>query len=294
MFIEDCNELCKQNCLEFSLGENCFHTCGCILGNNILFLLLNNGKLYRSNDMGKLWDDEQSSLHESFERFTKLNKHLNQYKTNEDLFLLKEIIANNENPNIIWLIGKTAINWKTDNAGRSYSIWYLDKEKDLPKVSSILLHPTKNNSLLATTLSPESCELWVSEGLENCKQRLFVSFDDAKSWEILEENVKKFAWGNSGKIIHKINTRYYQHYVFGKTQKRNSDVGVSNNVVDWSTVYFSKINARKTEVMIVCNEWGIKTGRNFLNCNELLDNVHSFHFFRNYIYLAFYTADKEV
>ncbi len=285
--------MCRDICLKNSLGENCLHTCGCVLGRNIIYLLLKNGQLFRSVDMGKIWDDERESLHEYFERSTKLNKHLNSYKTNEDFLSLKDMIPNPENPNILWFLGKTTINWRTEDAGGSYNIWFIESLK----VSSIFLHPIRNTSLLATTMMPEACDGWSSDILLECKQKLHVTHDGGISWDLLEENVKKFGWGNSGKILNKIETRYHQHYVFGTMRKKTAVQGEEFNTVDWTTVYFTKTNEKnekKLEVMFICNKWWLKDGKGFKKCDKILDNLHSFYFFTNYIYLAFYTLDNEV
>lgn len=284
--------MCKDLCFKNSLGENCLHSCGCVLGNNIIYLLLTNGQLFRSTDMGKIWDDESIGLLESFERFTKLNKHLNSLKSNEEFLLIKDIIPNPQNHDILWILGKSSLNWKTEDAGDTYGIWYIETEGHILKVSSIFLHPTRNNSLLATSLSPEICENWAAELSSDCKQALYVSHDNGKQWDLVDKNVKKFGWGNSGKFFNKINTRFHQHYVFGTAKNISEEINPITTV-DWSTIYFSKSNGRN-EVMMVCNRWWLKKGEGFGKCNLLLDNLHSFHFFRNYIYLAFYTKEKEV
>ena len=247
--------------------------------------------------MGKIWDDETDSLRQTFDKSTKLNKHLNSLKSNEDFILIKDIIPNSENPNIFWFLGHSAINWKTEDAGASYSIWYIEIESVgyVAKVSSILLHPIRNTSLLATTMNPEACEDWTSDSSVECKQRLHVSHDAGKTWDLVDENVLKFEWGNAGKYINMIETRYHQHYVFGR--KITGLNGGNLSTVDWSTIYFSKKtkkNEQKSEVMMICNKWWLKDGREFSKCSEILQNLHSFNFFGNYIYLAYFGSNQEV
>jgi len=281
--------ICKEICLKNSLGENCLHTCGCVLGRNIVFLLLTNGQLFRSTDMGKIWDDEAEDMQDGFIRYTKLKKHLNDLKKTEDFLLVKDIIPSPENPDIFWIIGKGSMNWRTENAGESYIPWFIDYDDKIYPASSVLLHPIKNSSLLASVLRPEGCENWSPDnpGME-CQQALLVSHEMGHSWNLIHGNVKRFEWGNAGKVLNKIETRYHQHFVFGN-RMRNREEDVQH--VDWTTVYFSRKKEGKGEVMSVC--FSMKFNGE-IKCNDLLENLHSFHFFRNYIYLAFYGANREV
>ena len=247
-----------------------------------------NGQLFRSTDMGKIWDDEAEEMNEGFIRYTKLKKHLNDLKKNEDFLLLKDIIPSPENPNIFWLIGKNAMNWRTEDAGESYIPWYIEFLDKIYPASSLLLHPIRNSSVLATVLLPEGCENWSPDGNGvGCKQGLLVSHDIGHEWELIDGDVKRFEWGNAGKLLNKIETRYHQHYVFGN-RKRNREEDVQ--LVNWTTVYFSKNKEKKGEVMVVC--FSVRVYGE-IKCTELLENLHSFHFFRNFIYLAFY-LQKEV
>lgn len=139
---KNCNNFCKDICSKNSLGENCMRVCGCVLGRNIIYILLKNGKIYKSEDSGKIWNDELLNLKKSFEQETKLNKKLNNYKSEINTFIINEIIIKYKftdirlillnilksiyNPDYIWILGNGYINWLSQDGGKTYDIWYLN------------------------------------------------------------------------------------------------------------------------------------------------------------------------
>ena len=64
---KSCIDHCWKVCLRLQLGENCAKACGCVLSSNIIFALLEDGQLYRTEDTGKEWVNTYPKLKQAFD-----------------------------------------------------------------------------------------------------------------------------------------------------------------------------------------------------------------------------------
>eukprot|EP00357_Protocruzia_adherens_P001449 CAMPEP_0115041508 /NCGR_PEP_ID=MMETSP0216-20121206/45562_1 /TAXON_ID=223996 /ORGANISM="Protocruzia adherens, Strain Boccale" /LENGTH=910 /DNA_ID=CAMNT_0002423145 /DNA_START=38 /DNA_END=2773 /DNA_ORIENTATION=+ len=221
---EACDETCKKDCLTKNEGEPCIHKCGCSLGSNVVFAVLEDGLVYRSQDGGSTWQNQHDILQKCVKEF------MNQNIEDSDRFLVdtaaRHIVHSPNDYTTLWILGESYINFVTFDAGETYQVFVIpnnlnpDNQKTLSTalghpylhVRSISLHPVDKHHIIALTPSKNCPKM--DTGVR-CFSEAYASIDDGKKWTFLSDYVFDAGWGNAGRNVNVIREGVEVGYFLG-------------------------------------------------------------------------------
>lgn len=145
------------------------------------------GQIYRSADGGQTWvyKHDFGSLDGSAGQLDKANvKRASK---------IAEIVPSPVDPNLLFFIGETGVNWVSEDCGNSFKP--LNNGR---KISQFKFHPTQRNWAMASIFT--SCDDF-DEDDEPCKiyREIYYTKDLGEKWSFLKDYVIEFEWAKMQK-----------------------------------------------------------------------------------------------
>jgi len=153
-----------------------------------VFVLSEQGILYRSVDSGKAWTNQASKLHAASATPSVRSIHISR-----------------ADPNKIFLIGHGKENWASLDMGNKY---VQTQELDLYEVR---LHPTQSNWILGASMSA-GCQ---AEPKNSCYKILYVSKDFGQTWQVATTYVVQFDWAPTADSVRAAKTKLHSEVIAG-------------------------------------------------------------------------------
>ncbi|KAK2194656.1 bifunctional Sortilin [Babesia duncani] len=187
--------------------------------NSSVFLKTSSGRLYRSSDSGKAWNEITHS-------FTNGNSG------RMDGFKVDSVIVSESDKNVLIVVGEAKNHYISNDAGKTFKLLGFNGT-----INMWLFHPTKASWAL---LSSWEGNCFSNEGSGDCMHSVFVTKDLGRTFTRVAKYVAQFSWGDVTRNSE--DTIYYSRYAMESGDQPKQD-GWNGSISFMSTDDFGKTSS---------------------------------------------------